>query len=137
MNGASSVSDVFCRMFLSKDFLQLQYSRPRWTWIGVCTDLFATGSWLCESIVSSISSLSFQKSIAWFCWWSYFCVFLPSFQFSLDCQSGCQCPLGLLDDGRGHCVKPDNCPCKHDGQFYAPGSEITVDCNKWCVKPWN
>ncbi|XP_056095227.1 mucin-2-like [Rhinichthys klamathensis goyatoka] len=50
--------------------------------------------------------------------------------FSLDCQSGCQCPLGLLDDGRGHCVKPDNCPCKHDGQFYAPGSEITVDCNK-------
>ncbi|XDV53261.1 hypothetical protein PO909_021816, partial [Leuciscus waleckii] len=50
--------------------------------------------------------------------------------FSLDCQSGCQCPLGLLDDGRGHCVKPDNCPCKHDGHFYAPGSEITVDCNK-------
>ncbi|KAK9952095.1 hypothetical protein ABG768_017953 [Culter alburnus] len=50
--------------------------------------------------------------------------------FSVDCQSGCQCPLGLLDDGRGHCVKPDNCPCKHDGQFYAPGSEITKDCNK-------
>ncbi|KAG1928916.1 mucin-2 [Pimephales promelas] len=50
--------------------------------------------------------------------------------FSLDCQSGCHCPFGLLDDGRGHCVKPDNCPCKHDGQFYAPGSEITVDCNK-------
>ncbi|XP_048014153.1 mucin-2 [Megalobrama amblycephala] len=50
--------------------------------------------------------------------------------FSVDCQSGCQCPLGLLDDGRGHCVKPDNCPCKHDRQFYAPGSEITIDCNK-------
>ncbi|ROL54623.1 Mucin-2 [Anabarilius grahami] len=55
--------------------------------------------------------------------------------FSVDCQSGCQCPLGLLDDGRGHCVKSGNCPCKHDGQFYAPGSEITKDCNK-CICQW-
>ncbi|KTF85508.1 hypothetical protein cypCar_00046261, partial [Cyprinus carpio] len=51
--------------------------------------------------------------------------------FSLDCQSGCQCPFGLLDDGRGHCVKPDYCPCKHDGLYYAPGAEITKDCNQW------
>uniref|UniRef100_A0A8C2F9K8 VWFD domain-containing protein n=1 Tax=Cyprinus carpio TaxID=7962 RepID=A0A8C2F9K8_CYPCA len=50
--------------------------------------------------------------------------------FSVDCQSGCQCPSGLLDDGRGNCVKPDNCPCTHDGQFYAQGSQITTDCNK-------
>ncbi|KAF4094911.1 hypothetical protein G5714_023989 [Onychostoma macrolepis] len=54
--------------------------------------------------------------------------------FSLDCQSGCQCPFGLLDDGRGHCVKPDYCPCKHDGQYYAPGSEITMDCNQCTCK---
>ncbi|XP_026057609.1 mucin-2 [Carassius auratus] len=54
--------------------------------------------------------------------------------FSLDCQSGCQCPFGLLDDGRGHCVKPDNCPCKHDGQYYAPGAEITIDCNQCTCK---
>ncbi|XP_056307734.1 mucin-2-like [Danio aesculapii] len=52
--------------------------------------------------------------------------------FSLDCQSGCQCPFGLLDDGRGHCVQPYNCPCKHDGQYYAPGSVIVKDCNK-CI----
>uniref|UniRef100_A0A9J7YYL6 Mucin 2, oligomeric mucus/gel-forming n=1 Tax=Cyprinus carpio carpio TaxID=630221 RepID=A0A9J7YYL6_CYPCA len=61
-------------------------------------------------------------------------VFFPSFQFSLDCQSGCQCPFGLLDDGRGHCVKPDYCPCKHDGLYYAPGAEITKDCNQCTCK---
>uniref|UniRef100_A0A9J8DGJ4 Mucin-2 n=1 Tax=Cyprinus carpio carpio TaxID=630221 RepID=A0A9J8DGJ4_CYPCA len=54
--------------------------------------------------------------------------------FSLDCQSGCQCPFGLLDDGRGHCVKPDYCPCKHDGLYYAPGAEITKDCNQCTCK---
>uniref|UniRef100_A0A672KWF9 Mucin-2-like n=2 Tax=Sinocyclocheilus grahami TaxID=75366 RepID=A0A672KWF9_SINGR len=57
--------------------------------------------------------------------------------FSLDCQSGCQCPSGLLDDARGYCVKPDNCPCKHDGQFYAPGSKITIDCNKCTCRRGN
>ncbi|XP_016384068.1 mucin-2-like [Sinocyclocheilus rhinocerous] len=50
--------------------------------------------------------------------------------FSLDCQSGCQCPFGLLDDGRGHCVKPDYCSCKHSGLDYAPGAEISIDCNQ-------
>ncbi|XP_016359143.1 mucin-5B-like, partial [Sinocyclocheilus anshuiensis] len=50
--------------------------------------------------------------------------------FSLDCQSGCQCPFGLLDDGRGHCVKPDYCSCKHNGLDYAPGAEISIDCNQ-------
>ncbi|XP_073687673.1 mucin-2-like [Garra rufa] len=49
--------------------------------------------------------------------------------FSQDCESGCQCPAGLLDDGRGNCVKHYDCPCAHNGQFYAPGTEITVDCN--------
>ncbi|XP_050959098.1 mucin-2-like [Labeo rohita] len=57
--------------------------------------------------------------------------------FSLDCLSGCQCPSGLLDDGRGYCVKQENCPCKHDGQFYAPGSEITIDCNKCTCRKGN
>uniref|UniRef100_A0A8C1UD01 Mucin 2, oligomeric mucus/gel-forming n=1 Tax=Cyprinus carpio TaxID=7962 RepID=A0A8C1UD01_CYPCA len=56
------------------------------------------------------------------------------YMFSLDCQSGCQCPFDLLDDGRGHCVKPDYCPCKHDGLYYAPGAEITKDCNRCTCK---
>ncbi|XP_043084734.1 mucin-2-like [Puntigrus tetrazona] len=49
--------------------------------------------------------------------------------FSLDCLSGCQCPSDLLDDGRGNCVKQEDCPCKHDGQYYVPASEIAIDCN--------
>ncbi|XP_016099490.1 mucin-2-like [Sinocyclocheilus grahami] len=59
--------------------------------------------------------------------------------FSLDCQSGCQCPLGLLDDGRGHCVKPDYCSCKHNGLDYAPGAEISIDCNQCTCQrgKWN
>ncbi|XP_059391922.1 mucin-2-like [Carassius carassius] len=50
-------------------------------------------------------------------------------EFSQDCESGCQCPAGLLDDGRGNCVNPYDCPCPHNGEFYAPGTEIIVDCN--------
>ncbi|XP_048013923.1 mucin-2-like [Megalobrama amblycephala] len=50
--------------------------------------------------------------------------------FSQECESGCQCPKGLLDDGKGKCVKPHECPCPHDGDFHKPGEKITVDCNK-------
>ncbi|KAA0724597.1 Mucin-2 [Triplophysa tibetana] len=50
--------------------------------------------------------------------------------FSLECESGCQCPAGLLDDGRGNCVKPHDCPCPHNGHSYAAGAEIRRDCNK-------
>ncbi|KAM9495181.1 mucin-2-like [Clarias gariepinus] len=46
-----------------------------------------------------------------------------------DCESGCQCPTGLLDDGRGSCVKEHDCPCKHNNDFYAPGSQIPEECN--------
>ncbi|KAF7701897.1 hypothetical protein HF521_001180 [Silurus meridionalis] len=51
-----------------------------------------------------------------------------------DCESGCQCPAGLLDDGRGYCVKEHECPCKHDNSFYAPGSQIKDQCNKCTCK---
>ncbi|KAG5839951.1 hypothetical protein ANANG_G00210750 [Anguilla anguilla] len=49
--------------------------------------------------------------------------------FSSECESGCQCPSGLLDDGRGNCVKEHECPCLHDGHFYAPGRQIPDRCN--------
>ncbi|KAK3526303.1 hypothetical protein QTP70_022761 [Hemibagrus guttatus] len=51
-----------------------------------------------------------------------------------DCESGCKCPAGLLDDGRGNCVKEHECPCKHDNHFYAPGSQIMKKCNKCICK---
>ncbi|XP_066524932.1 mucin-2-like [Hoplias malabaricus] len=54
--------------------------------------------------------------------------------FVEGCASGCQCPSGLLDDGRGHCVKEHDCPCKHNGHFYAAGSEIPADCNTCICK---
>uniref|UniRef100_A0A8B9JY28 VWFD domain-containing protein n=1 Tax=Astyanax mexicanus TaxID=7994 RepID=A0A8B9JY28_ASTMX len=50
------------------------------------------------------------------------------------CTSGCQCPSGLLDDGRGHCVPQHNCPCKHNGHYYPPGSQITDQCNTCTCK---
>ncbi|XP_017177065.1 SCO-spondin isoform X4 [Mus musculus] len=41
---------------------------------------------------------------------------------------GCVCPPGtvLLDK---HCVSPDLCPCRHNGQWYPPNATIQEDCN--------
>ncbi|XP_031715388.1 mucin-2 isoform X3 [Anarrhichthys ocellatus] len=48
---------------------------------------------------------------------------------STQCESGCRCPGGLLDDGKGSCVKENECPCQHDGHIYASGSQIPDQCN--------
>ncbi|XP_042561395.1 mucin-2-like isoform X2 [Clupea harengus] len=48
---------------------------------------------------------------------------------AMECESGCRCPAGLLDDGRGHCVEEHNCPCHHDGHFYSSGAQIPLKCN--------
>ncbi|XP_022362268.1 mucin-2 [Enhydra lutris kenyoni] len=49
--------------------------------------------------------------------------------YRTECVSGCVCPDGLLDDGRGGCVKEDECPCVHNKDLYSPGDKIKVDCN--------
>ncbi|NXM24955.1 MUC2 protein, partial [Oxyruncus cristatus] len=46
-----------------------------------------------------------------------------------ECVSGCVCPEGLFDDGRGGCVEEKDCPCVHNNQWYSSGQKITVDCN--------
>ncbi|KFU88698.1 Mucin-2, partial [Chaetura pelagica] len=46
-----------------------------------------------------------------------------------ECVSGCVCPEGLFDDGKGGCVEERDCPCIHNNQWYSPGQKITVDCN--------
>ncbi|NXL95413.1 MUC2 protein, partial [Alectura lathami] len=46
-----------------------------------------------------------------------------------ECVSGCVCPEGLFDDGRGGCVEEEDCPCVHNSDFYNHGHSITVDCN--------
>uniref|UniRef100_A0A8C3EH44 Mucin 2, oligomeric mucus/gel-forming n=1 Tax=Corvus moneduloides TaxID=1196302 RepID=A0A8C3EH44_CORMO len=45
------------------------------------------------------------------------------------CVSGCVCPQGLFDDGRGGCVEQKNCPCSHNNDWYSSGEKIKVDCN--------
>lgn len=58
---------------------------------------------------------------------------LPSLQDSTECESGCQCPDGLLDDGKGSCVREKDCPCQHDGHIYTLGTKIPNECNVWYV----
>ncbi|KAM6984872.1 mucin-2 [Aplochiton taeniatus] len=50
------------------------------------------------------------------------------------CESGCQCPSGLVDDGKGSCVKEQDCPCHHDGFLYASGRQVPVQCNTCTCK---
>uniref|UniRef100_A0A8C5H008 Mucin-2-like n=1 Tax=Gouania willdenowi TaxID=441366 RepID=A0A8C5H008_GOUWI len=50
-----------------------------------------------------------------------------------DC-SGCRCPNGLLDDGKGSCVTEEECPCQHEGQIYQPGTKIPNQCNNCICK---
>ncbi|XP_009978300.1 PREDICTED: mucin-2-like, partial [Tauraco erythrolophus] len=59
--------------------------------------------------------------------------------FQAECVSGCVCPEGLFDDGKGNCVEEKDCPCIHNNQWYPSGQEITVDCNTCtCQKGvWN
>nr|XP_013813134.1 PREDICTED: mucin-2-like [Apteryx mantelli mantelli] len=52
--------------------------------------------------------------------------------FQAECVSGCVCPQGLFDDGKGGCVEEKDCPCIHNNQWYSHGDEITVDC-KTCT----
>ncbi|XP_031418356.2 mucin-2-like [Clupea harengus] len=48
---------------------------------------------------------------------------------STQCASGCMCPSGRLSDGRGGCVKEEDCPCVHYGVYYQPGDTVKDDCN--------
>ncbi|KAL8169992.1 UNVERIFIED_CONTAM: Mucin-2 [Gekko kuhli] len=58
------------------------------------------------------------------------CQTLGTAHFQTECISGCVCPDGLIDDGRGGCVEEEDCPCVHNKEFYAPGERIDVDCNE-------
>uniref|UniRef100_A0A8C4YCS7 Mucin 2, oligomeric mucus/gel-forming n=1 Tax=Gopherus evgoodei TaxID=1825980 RepID=A0A8C4YCS7_9SAUR len=74
----------------------------------------------CSSVKSWSSQTPLQLS----------CHTLDTDYFQTECVSGCVCPRGLIDDGRGGCVKKKDCPCIHNKQFYAPGQTVKVDCNK-------
>ncbi|XP_063173884.1 mucin-2 [Candoia aspera] len=57
------------------------------------------------------------------------CQTLGTDHFQTECISGCVCPDGLIDDGRGECVAEDDCPCIHNQVFYSTGEKIKVGCN--------
>ncbi|XP_006893416.1 PREDICTED: mucin-2-like [Elephantulus edwardii] len=57
------------------------------------------------------------------------CQTLAAGYYQTECISGCVCPNGLIDDGRGGCVTEDECPCVHNKDLYLPGDKIKVDCN--------
>lgn len=55
----------------------------------------------------------------------------PFLQVTTGCSSGCMCPSGMVSDSEGSCIKPEDCPCVHNGIAYQPGGTIKVDCNTW------
>ncbi|XP_033717341.1 mucin-2 [Tursiops truncatus] len=57
------------------------------------------------------------------------CQTLAAGYYQMECSSGCVCPEGLIDDGRGGCVVEEACPCVHNKDLYSPGDKIRVDCN--------
>ncbi|XP_037587082.1 mucin-2 [Cebus imitator] len=57
------------------------------------------------------------------------CQTLAAGYYHTECVSGCVCPDGLMDDGRGGCVVEEECPCIHNKDLYSPGDKIKVDCN--------
>uniref|UniRef100_A0A4W2DMF2 Mucin 2, oligomeric mucus/gel-forming n=1 Tax=Bos indicus x Bos taurus TaxID=30522 RepID=A0A4W2DMF2_BOBOX len=57
------------------------------------------------------------------------CQTLAAGHYQMECISGCVCPEGLMDDGRGGCVVEEACPCVHNNDLYQPGDKIRVDCN--------
>nr|XP_023510677.1 mucin-2 [Equus caballus] len=57
------------------------------------------------------------------------CQTLAAGYYQTECVSGCVCPEGLIDDGRGSCVVEEDCPCVHNKGFFSRGDKIKVDCN--------
>ncbi|XP_048013929.1 mucin-5B-like [Megalobrama amblycephala] len=55
----------------------------------------------------------------------------PNNCVSTGCVSDCVCPDDLLADGKGGCVKRENCSCTHNGINYLPGMSVLEDCNIW------
>ncbi|XP_068596041.1 mucin-2-like [Brachionichthys hirsutus] len=53
---------------------------------------------------------------------------------STECESGCKCPDDLIDNGKGSCVKENQCPCQHEGHLYAPGAQLSLQCNNCTCK---
>ncbi|KAM4618063.1 mucin-5B-like [Discoglossus pictus] len=54
--------------------------------------------------------------------------------YTPKCVSGCVCPLDLVSDGKGGCIKEEQCPCIHNDAAYQPGEKIKMNCNTCTCK---
>ncbi|OCT81785.1 hypothetical protein XELAEV_18024293mg [Xenopus laevis] len=54
--------------------------------------------------------------------------------YRTKCVSGCVCPGDLVSDGKGGCIKEDQCPCVHNEATYRPGDKIKEKCNTCTCK---
>lgn len=52
----------------------------------------------CHNVTCPHTCASYQNE-------SYMC------QESFDCETGCYCPYGMIEDVNGNCVQPENCTC--------------------------
>lgn len=46
------------------------------------------------------------------------------------CKPGCTCPPGLVDDGKGNCIKSDQCPCFINNIKLLPNQIFEEGCKK-------
>ncbi|XP_053545250.1 mucin-5B-like [Bombina bombina] len=54
--------------------------------------------------------------------------------YTQNCVSGCVCPNDLVSDGKGGCIKEEQCPCIHNDASYQPGEKIKTKCNTCTCK---
>uniref|UniRef100_A0A9L0IWX2 VWFD domain-containing protein n=1 Tax=Equus asinus TaxID=9793 RepID=A0A9L0IWX2_EQUAS len=59
------------------------------------------------------------------------CQTLAAGHYQTECVSGCVCPEGLIDDGRGGCVVEEDCPCVHNKGFFSAGDTRS----RWTATP--
>ncbi|XP_068458542.1 mucin-5B-like [Clinocottus analis] len=78
----------------------------------------------CSSAMPGAKGSECQKS----------CQILDTECVSAQCMSGCVCPADLLSDGKGGCIKKENCPCTYNGDSYNSGQTVNVDCNTCTCK---
>uniref|UniRef100_A0A8P4KLK2 VWFD domain-containing protein n=1 Tax=Dicentrarchus labrax TaxID=13489 RepID=A0A8P4KLK2_DICLA len=91
-------------------------------WRVTCTDPMVFFN--CSSAKPGVKGSECQRS----------CQTLDNKCVSTQCISGCVCPDGLLSDGKGGCIKEEDCPCPYGGEYYNSGQTITVDCNNCTCK---
>ncbi|KAM9302195.1 mucin-5B-like [Gastrophryne carolinensis] len=78
----------------------------------------------CKNATSDTQGAECQKS----------CQTLDMACYGAACVPGCVCPDGLVSDGKGGCIKEEDCPCIHNDAAYQPGDEIKVKCNTCICK---